>query len=48
MFLTEFFVLAGLRNDKFLFDLRERFDASVSLISKSFTLRIIFLYLELP
>ena len=47
--LEEFFiVLVRLKTDMFLLDLSERFDVSVSLISKTFTTWINFLYHELP
>ena len=46
--LEEFFiVLVRLKTDMFLLDLSERFDVSVSLISKTFTTWINFLYHEL-
>ena len=47
--LEEFFiVLVRLKTGMFLLDLNERFDMSVSFISKTFTTWIIFLYHELP
>ena len=47
--LEEFFiVLVRLKTDMFLLDLSERFDVPVSLISKTFTTWINFLYHELP
>ena len=47
--LEEFFiVLVRLKTGMFLLDLKERFDVSVSLISKTFTTWINFLYNELP
>ena len=47
--LEEFFiVLVRHKTGMFLLDLSERFDASVSFISKTFTTWITFLYYELP
>ena len=47
--LEEFFiVLVRHKTGMFLLDLSERFDASVSFISKAFTTWITFLYYELP
>ena len=47
--LEEFFiVLVRLKTGMFLLDLSQRFDVSASLISKTLTTRINFLYHELP
>ena len=43
-----FIVLLTLKTGLFLLDLSEKFDASTSVISKIFTLWIVFLYHDLP
>ena len=47
VFIPVLYVLVGLKTGMFLLDLSERFDLSVSLISKTFTTWINLLYHEL-